>query len=151
MRVTAALVAAVLFLGCGDSGEPRSGSEAHLQAYLDEEQQALIDGDVDTLFRLQNQDCPYTLAEVASGYGQGVELFRQEFGLELGDVVADMEAEIVLFDEDAHTARVLITYVGTNEAFINGLGDDADNDEDIYRLADDGIWVGGACVAEAFG
>jgi hypothetical protein len=148
MRVAAALVVAVLLLGCADGGEPRSGSEAHLQAYLDEEQQALIEGDVDSLFRLQNQDCPYTLAEVVAGYGQGLELFRQEFGLELGDVVADMEAEIVSFDEGAHTARVLITYVGTNEAFID---DNEDSEADIYWLADDGIWVGSACVAEAFG
>ena len=147
MRVAAALVAAVLFLGCGDSGGPRSGSEAHLQAYLDEEQQALIEGDVDTLFRLQNQDCPYTLEEVVAGYEQGVELFRQEIGLELGDVVADLKAEIVSFDEDTHTARVQITYVGANEAFI----DDDEDDGDIYWLADDGIWVGGACVAEGFG
>ena len=147
MRVAAALIAAVLFLGCGDSGEPRSGSEAHLQAYLDEEQQALIEGDVDTLFRLQNQDCPYTLEEVAAGYAEGVELFRQEFGLELGEVIADFETEIVSFDEDTHTAGVLITYVGTYEALI----DDEDDEEDIYWLADDGIWVGGACVAEGFG
>ena len=148
MRVTAALIAAVLFLGCGDSGEPRSGSEAHLQEFLDEEQQALIEGDVDTLFRLQSQDCPYTLEEVAAGYEQGVELFRQEIGLELGDVVADLKAEIVSFDEDRHTARVLITYVGTNEAFIDDYEDD---EEAIYWLADDGIWVGSACVGEAFG
>ena len=88
-----------------------------------------------------------TLEEVAAGYAEGVELFRQEFGLELGEVIADFETEIVSFDEDTHTAGVLITYVGTYEAFI----DDEDDEEDIYWLADDGIWVGGACVAEGFG
>jgi hypothetical protein len=39
--------------------------------------------------------------------------------------------------------------VGSSELFAQAFADDAQ--VDVYRLGDDGVWVGSACVAEGFG